>query len=109
MQHIYVNPPTGYTPPLNFVGTEYPKYIHFPDGSPSVIVENAQDEERARAGSIIAPKPVKPEVPSAPVNNLVGQNDEESMLRKIAADKGIHLDGRWKLPKIRKAVEAASS
>lgn len=109
MQLSYVSPPTGYTPPLNFVGTEYPKYVHFPDGRPSVIVENAEDEERARAGDVIVPKPVEPPAPDAPIPQLVGQNDEETMLRKIAAEKGIRIDGRWKLPKIRKAVEAASS
>lgn len=109
MQLSYLSPPTGYVAPLNAAFTEFPKYVHFPDGRPSVIVENAEDEERARAGDVIVPKPVEPPAPDAPIPQLVGQNDEETMLRKIAAEKGIRIDGRWKLPKIRKAVEAASS
>lgn len=109
MQLTYVPAPTGYTAPLNFVGTEYPKYINFPDGRASVIVNDADEESAARDGVVVVPKPVPAAEPPAPINNLVGTNDEEAMLRKIAAEKGIHLDGRWKLPKIRKAVEAATS
>lgn len=108
MQLTYVPAPTGYAAPMNFVGEEYPKYVHFPDGRTSVIVKDADEEAAARQGEVITPKPDAPASPPAPIVNLVGQNDEESMLRKIAAEKNIRIDGRWKLPKIRKAVEAAS-
>lgn len=108
MQLTYVEAPTGYTRPQNEPHTEYPKFIHFRDKRHSIIVNDAEDEVAALAGAVVAPKAVEAISAPAPINNLVGQNDEESMLRKIAAEKGIHLDGRWKLPKIRKAIEAAT-
>ena len=104
-----VNPPTGYIKPLNEAHTEYPKYVHFPDGRPSVIVRDADEEAAVLAGaSVSVPKPLPP-VLAAPIPTLVGENDEKTMLLKIAQEKGIKVDGRWKLPKIRKAVEVASS
>ena len=109
MQLIYMNAPTGYVAPLQAALTEYPKYIHFPDKRPSVIVNDPEEEAAVLNDEPVAEKPKAPDAPAAPVVSLVGQNDEESMLRKIAAEKGIHIDGRWKLPKIRKAVEAATS
>lgn len=109
MQLMYVSAPTGYTKPLNEVHAEYPKFVNFSDGRQAVIVNDAEEEEAAKGGAVIAPKPLAALPRPAPINNLTGMNDEEAMLRKIAADKNIYLDGRWKLPRIRKAVEAISS
>lgn len=105
-----VDPPTGYMRPLNEVHTEYPKYVHFADKRPSVIVYD-RDEEIAvlKGDKVEAHVPAAPASAPAPVPVLVGANDEKAMLLKIAAEKGIKIDGRWKLPKLRKAVEAATS
>lgn len=109
MQLIYVHPPTGYTPPELQPSAEFPKFVHFSDGRKSVIAEDAEQEAAILAGNAVPElKPTGPLAPPAPIVTLVGENDELTMLRKIAADKGIHLDGRWKLNKIRAAVEAAS-
>lgn len=107
MQLIYVDPPTGYIRPLNEPHTEYPKFVHIA-GKPAVIVNDADEESAVRAGGEPAAKVPEPEAQPAPVPVLVAVNDEEAMLRKIADEKGIRIDGRWKLPKIRKAVQAAS-
>ena len=104
MQLVYVNPPTGYVAPVSFAGTEYPKYVHFPD-KPSVIVQDAEEEAAVIAGETIPePRPAAPIAHPAPIVSLVGANDEMTMLRKIAADKNIHLDGRWNVKKARVAV-----
>lgn len=108
MQLTYVEAPTGYTRPQNEPHTEYPKFVHFADKRPSMIVNDAEEESAALAGEAIPERPTAPVDAPAPVPVLVGGNDEEAMLRKIAAEKNIKIDGRWKLPKIRKAVEAAS-
>jgi hypothetical protein len=109
MNLVYVDAPTGYTRPPNEPHTEYPKFVHFADKRPSVIVNDAEEEAAALAGDSVTQKAAPAPQIQAPINSLVGQNDEETMLRKIAAEKGIHLDGRWKLAKIRKVVEAASN
>lgn len=103
-----VDPPTGYIRPPGEIHTEFPKYVHFPDGRPSVIVKDADEEAVARAGgSINTDTPTLPVHP-APIPTLVGENDEKAMLLKIAEEKGIKVDGRWKIAKIRKAVEQAT-
>lgn len=108
MQLTHINPPTGYVAPANQEFVEYPKFIHFSDKRPSIIVNDAEEEALAIAGAAIPDRAPAPSAPAAPIVSLVGENNEEAMLRKIAADKGIHLDGRWKLAKIRKAVEVAT-
>lgn len=107
MQLTYIHPPTGNETLKNQAYIEYPKFVHFTDGRKSVIVADAEEEAAALAGKPVPERAI--EVPPvAPIPVLVGGNDEEAMLRKIAAEKGIRIDGRWKLPRIRRAVEAAS-
>lgn len=107
MQLTYMNPPTGYVAPESPAYQEYPKWLHFPD-SPSVLVNDAEEESAVMAGAP-APEPVKEFTPVAPVPTLVGANDERAMLLKIAEEKGIRVDGRWKTDKLRKAVNAATA
>lgn len=107
MQLTTVNPPTGYTRPPNEAHTEFPKWINIA-GKPSVLVDDAEAEAAVLAGLVVPEPKSAPVSAPVPIVALVGENDELTMLRKIAADKGIHLDGRWKLNKIRSAVEAAS-
>ena len=101
-----ISAPTGYVRPEGETPTEYPKWVHFKD-KPSFIVNDAEQEAAALAGEAV--KPIKvAEVAAAPVPTLVGGNDEMAMLKKIAEEKGIRLDGRWNIAKVRKAVAAAS-
>lgn len=104
MQLTYIEAPTGYTRPANEVHTEYPKFLHFPD-KPSVIVQDAAEEQAVLAGAAPKPAPVVMPPPVAPIPSLMGKNDEEAMLREIAAQRNIRIDGRWKLPRIRKELE----
>lgn len=103
-----VAPASGYVKPLNEQHTEYPKFVHF-EGRPSVIVHNTEEEMAATAGHPVEHALAETLVAPAPIPTLIGTNNEEAMLRTIAAEKGIHLDGRWRLAKIRKVIEAASS
>jgi hypothetical protein len=107
MHLTYVNPPTGYTRPENEPHSEYPKYVHVA-GKPSVIANDPGEEAAILAGAVVVEKALEPEAATAPIPTLVGGNDEEVMLRKIAAEKGIALDGRWSLARIRKVVNAAT-
>lgn len=102
-----ITPPTGYARPENEVHTEFPKWVHVA-GASSVIAESAEHEAAILVGVPAPVAPVVEAVAPAPIPVLVGENDEMTMLKQIAADKGIHLDGRWKLNKVRAAVEAAS-
>lgn len=102
-----INPPTGYARPPAEVHTEFPKWLHF-SGKPSVLVDSTEEERRVLGGGAVAVQHVE-EATVAPVPSLVGQNDELTMLRKIAEERGIHLDGRWNVKKIRAKIEAATS
>lgn len=104
-----VAPPSGYMKSSKEVHTVYPKYVHFPDGSPSVIVQDAAEEKAVLAGGKVSiPAPPKPRViKAAPVVTLVGVNDEKEMLLKIASEKKITVDRRWGLKKLRVFVETA--
>lgn len=106
MQLIRLESPTGYSRPPNEVHPEFPKWLHFKDG-PSVLVQDAA-EEAAVLGGGPAPEPIAAAVEIAPVPILVGENNERDMLLQIAEARGIRVDRRWKTPKIRAAVEAAS-
>jgi len=100
-----IGPPTGYVRPMNEVHPEYPKWVHFTDGRPSVVADDAEAEASLLAGKTV--ERITPEVASAaPSMVLVGENDEMAMLKKIAEQHGIKIDGRWKLSKVRAAVTA---
>src|SRR4051812_41516218 len=106
MQLIHLEAPTGYSRPPNEAHPEFPKWLHFKDSS-SVLVQSAA-EEAAVLGGGPAPEPVGVIADPAPVPILVGENNERDMLLQIAEARGIRVDRRWKTPKIRAAVEAAS-
>lgn len=90
--------------PSTFV--EWPKWVHR-DGQPSVLVANAEEEAAIMSGAKqeAAPEVVAPVVAAAAV--LTGSNDEKAILLQIAKEKGIKVDARWRIEKIRAAMEAA--
>lgn len=106
---------TAFTPPAEFV--EFPKWVHMA-GYPSVIAQDAAEEAVLRARPIPS-DPVNallqtppetfhagPPVPP-PTTMLQGSNDAREMLWKIAAEKGIKIDKRWKLPRLTAEMERA--
>jgi hypothetical protein len=97
---------------------EYPKWIHM-SGYPSVIAKDAEEEaallartptsgdvtiqlQGAQADAVAAPI-----VESGPT--LQGPNDERELLLKIAEEKGIKIDKRWNLNRLRATVERETS
>lgn len=95
--------------------SEYPKWVYM-DGYPGVLADDAAQEAELLARSvkaktdkpIIIPQAKAPEVtPDPPKNILSGPNDEKEMLLKIAKEKGVAVDGRWKIDRIRATLEKA--
>ena len=103
-----IGPPTGYVRPANEVHPSYPKWVHFEDKRPSVIVQNKAEHDALLGGIAPTPAPAKEDTAPAVVT-LVGSNDDLTILRKLAAEKGIAIDGRWSMKKIRAKIEAASA
>ena len=101
---------------------EYPKWIHM-TGYKSEIVQTAEDEAILRARAPVetqhselvkklaemppanfhaAPQPAD----RSPV--LAGPNDERELLLKIAEEKDIKVDRRWKLERLRNTIAKAT-
>ena len=96
---------------------EYPKWVHM-SGYASVIAKDAEEEaallartpvsgdvsiplQGAQADAIAAPIVEPPAI-------LAGPNDERDLLIKIAEEKGIAIDKRWKTERIRATLDKAS-
>ena len=96
---------------------EYPKWIHM-SGYASIIARDAEHEaellarppvsgdvsiplQGAQADAIAAPIVEPPAI-------LAGPNDERDLLIKIAEEKGIAIDKRWKTERIRATLDKAS-
>jgi hypothetical protein len=89
---------------IHIVQRSFVPPLYKSDGTPSNLVLGKTDRPVPPVSKSPVPAPVIP----VAIPSLVGANDEKEMLLKIAAEKGIKIDGRWRLPKLRKAVEAAS-
>lgn len=92
--------------PEGFV--EYPKWVHR-DGGHSCIVQNSEEEAAflSSVNSVVTTPPEPLPMPSAPTVTLSPDNDEKSLLLALAKEKGIAVDGRWKVDKLRAAMTAA--
>lgn len=120
MQLMYVQPPTGYTKPENEELTEYPKFVHFKNGRPSEIVNDAAEENALLAyrevpspipvtATGLIPEPVKTLEPQTSVASApeAVPGDEKTLLIAEAEAKGVKIDKRWSAAKIKAALEAA--
>lgn len=90
---------------------EFPKIVYSAPMSKDFKIVNSPEEEAAFYAGLNTPETVTmtvavPEAP-APVVTLAGSNDEKEILLQIAKEKGIPVDGRWKIERIRATLEAA--
>lgn len=87
---------------------EYPKWVHR-DGAQSRIVQDAEEEAAflSSVNSVVTTPPEPVLAPAAPTVTLSPDNDEKSLLLALAKEKGIAVDGRWKVDKLRAAMTAA--
>jgi len=106
LQTMVLSAPIGYQAPIGESHSEYPKYIHLPKKI-DVIVNSREEENAVLAGAQIQRKERPTIEHDAPVPTLVGRNDERQMLLAIAEKRGIHVDMRWKTPKLRRVLENA--
>lgn len=99
---------------------DYPKWVHM-KGYPDIIAKDAEEEAMllARPPREDLPKTEKPKQISEPLHNpakagaaamppprvLAGPNEEKHMLIQIAEEKGIKIDKRWKIERIRHALD----
>jgi hypothetical protein len=109
---------TTFMQPKEFV--EYPKWIHM-SGYPSEIVQDAEGEAAlldrpAKSGDVtVALVGAKAEAVAQPIVEpiknpiLTGWNNEREILLKIAKEKNIKVDARWKTDRIRETVDKAGS
>lgn len=96
--------------------TEYPKWIRMSGYAP-IIAQDAEHEaallaREPRSGDVTIPLQGTQADASAaeiaqPTNILTGPNDERDMLIKIAEEKGIRIDLRWKTERIRATLDKA--
>ena len=96
--------------------TEYPKWVKMSGYAP-VIAQDAEHEaellaREPRSGDItIQLQGIQADASAAeisqPTNILAGPNDERDMLIKIAEEKGIRIDLRWKTERIRATLDKA--
>ncbi len=85
---------------------DWPKWV-YPNGPKSgVIVQNAEEEASVLAGAALSPM-VEVAAPAVPTVTLAPDNNEKAILLALAKEKGIKVDARWALPKLRAAMEAA--
>lgn len=105
---------TTFMQPESFV--EYPKWIHM-SGYPSVIAPDAEAEAALlarppKSGDItiqlqgVEAKAVAADI-AQPTKILAGWNNEREILMKIAKEKNIKVDARWKTDRIRETVDRA--
>ncbi|TAL03702.1 MAG: hypothetical protein EPO08_03425, partial [Rhodospirillaceae bacterium] len=106
---------------------EYPKWLHFKDGSESRLVSDPAEEKRVLAarGETVqqpAPKPYVPLVATKPVDpeyeeflawkaaraaeaaKIDPEADERAALISLAEETGVEIDKRWGLKRLREAV-----
>lgn len=76
-------------PPYQF--REYPKHIPDPSGDKPFLVVNDAEEERAAKGG----------------ERVVDEEFERTRLLKVAEIKGVTVDGRWGIKRLRQTIEAA--
>ncbi len=93
--------------------SEYPKLVYPSPMSKDYRIVNSAEEEAAFYAALANKEPVpapvaspEPEAP-APAAVLSGANDEREILLQVAKEKSIAVDGRWRIEKIRAALEAA--
>ena len=97
--------------------TEYPKWIRMSGYAPALAKDAEHEAE------LLARPPVSGDVTvelqgahadadaqpiAQPTNILTGPNDEREMLIKIAEEKNIKIDLRWKTDRIRATLDKAS-
>ncbi len=91
--------------------SEYPKWCYPKPMGPGVLVSNAEEEAgimNAPNGDFAPlPEPVPAPVVEAPSVTLSPDNDEKTVLLALAKEKGIAVDGRWRIEKLRAAMTAA--
>jgi hypothetical protein len=88
---------------------EYPKWVYM-EGYPAEIAASAEHEAALLARGTKDALPAAPEpvaTPAAPTVTLAPDNDEKSVLLALAKERGIKVDARWKVEKIRAAMTAA--
>lgn len=106
MPVMTLTPPTGHVPPEDRPFYEYPKWVG------KVIVTSREEEDailKAGDASAAVPAPKVSNVTSdiLPAPTLQGPNDEMELLLAAAEKKGIRIDKRWGIKKLRKAVADA--
>jgi hypothetical protein len=95
--------------------TEYPKWIHM-SGYPDILAQDAAEEAallaRSPKSGDVAVQLVgaQAEASAAPMGDppphiLTGTNDEREILIRIAKEKDIKIDARWKTDRIRATIE----
>ena len=99
---------------------DYPKWVHM-KGYPDTLARDAEEEaellkrpvREASEPSKSISKPSEPLLNPAkagaaampPPRTLAGPNEEKHMLIQIAEEKGIKIDKRWKIERIRHALD----
>lgn len=89
--------------------SEYPKWVYPKPMGAGILVSNAEEEAgvmNAPNGDF-APIPEVPVVVPTPSVTLSPDNDEKTVLLALAKEKGITVDGRWRIEKLRAAMTAA--
>jgi hypothetical protein len=86
---------------------DYPKWV-YPDGPKSgVIVQNAEEEAALLASGAVPALAAESVAPVEPTITLSPDNDEKAVLLALAKERGIKVDARWGVEKIRAAMTAA--
>lgn len=89
--------------------SEYPKWVYDkPMSKNGRMVANAEEEAAflaGLAGEALMPEEVVPPTPAVVLTG--GEMDEKAILLALAKEKGIKVDARWKVEKIRAAMEQA--
>lgn len=97
---------------------DYPKWVRV-KGYPDAIAKDAEEEAELLARPVrdVPAKPVATpkeplvnpakagEAQMPPPRTLAGPNEERDILIQIAQEKGIKIDKRWKIERIRHALE----
>lgn len=96
-------------PKVDFV--EYPKWVRM-EGYADTLAEHAEHEAELLKrpprghGAPIVPAPVQEDlVEPEPKRTLVGANDEREILWQIAQERGLKVDKRWNLTRLRAFIE----
>lgn len=87
-------------PPPPYDHKEYPKWVTI-DDKPAVLVDSASQEHALRHPHAKVARETEPDVPTLVERQ---EADEKALLHRLAEEKGIKIDKRWGLEKLRDIV-----